>query len=125
MERELEYLKNYLKLEMAIRMERSYIRPMTDKDRGIGKTHSLVELAIEYELPIIVGSEINRRYIIEISKREFNKDISNRVIKLDVGDSLRDIYIKTCLIDEGLNDIVIGKLLDMGITVIGYMLTKN
>ena len=97
---------------------------MTDKDRGTGKTHSLVELAIEYELPIIVGSEINRRYIIEISRREFNKDISNRVIKLDVNDSLRDVYIKTCLIDEGLNDIVIGKLLDMGIIIIGYTYQK-
>ena len=118
--REMKYLKNYLKLEMAIRMKESYLISTTEDDRCIGKTYSLVELALEYGLPILVKDRISERYIKELAKEEFNVELRN-VFVLTTSDSMRGIYYDTFLVDEGVDIEVLYILREYGKNIIGYM----
>ena len=118
--REMKYLKNYLKLEMAIRMKESYLISTTEDDRCIGKTYSLVELALEYGLPILVKDRISERYIKELAKKEFNVELRN-VFVLTTSDSMRRLYYDIFLVDEGVDIEVLYILREHGKNIIGYM----
>lgn len=118
--KEIKCLKNFLRLEMAIKTKQDCIITTTEKDKCIGKTYSLVELALEYNLPIIVPSLISMRYVKELARKEFGKEL-RRVIVLDSASNMREIYFGTFLIDEGVKKEFVDELFMNCKHLIGYI----
>lgn len=97
---ESDRMYNALKVNLQDVMNgKDDIRVMRVVDRKIGKTYSLIRLAIEYNLPIVPHKNLKRIYK-EQAQYEFGKEI--KVIPISKGGRAKERY-DIVLKDEGVS----------------------
>lgn len=72
-------MKYYLKKVMDGK-EVQWMKPVHPYMRDIGKSYSLVKLALKYNLPIAVPTELYKRHVKQIAKEEFNSNKLKTVV---------------------------------------------
>jgi len=103
----------YYELKHYIHNKESYFKRIDERDRGIGKTYTLIKLAKKYKCPIIVGNSRTKDYILSRISKKADVLIANEYLigkKFDVA-----------LCDEGISIDVINQIVRPMVNVlIGY-----
>ena len=94
----------YFELKYYIKNNKSYFRRIHYWERGMGKTHTLVELAKKFKCPIIVKNESSVEYM----KRMYN--IKNINI-ISCNNSIRGKKFDKVLFEEGIDIDIINEVL--------------
>lgn len=103
----------YYELKHYIHNKESYFKRIDERDRGIGKTYTLIKLAKKYKCPIIVGSSRTKKYILAMSRKKIDVLIAN--------ESLIGKKFDMALFDEGIPVNVMNQVVNRAVKVlIGY-----
>lgn len=111
--------KIYEKMYKAYLSKDSYLlNDIEEKNRGIGKSYNIVKLAIKENLPIFCGCQSTKRYLEDLAKKEFNKEVE--VVSFISTEAFRGHKIPEVILTEGLPlSIIFDEFVDKGIIVIG------
>ena len=111
-------MKYYLK-RVKHGKEVQWMKPVHPYMRDIGKSYSLVKLALKYNLPIAVPTQVHRGYLERIAKQEFNSINLKTVV---INGCCRGKRFETLLIEEGFSvDILYKVVFPMCKNRIGYI----
>lgn len=103
----------YYELKHYICKRHSYLKSIDGRNRGIGKTYTLIKLAQKYKCPILVGGQHTKEYILSMCNKKVDVMIAD--------DSLRSKRFDMVLCDEGIDSDVIKNIVKpRANVVIGY-----
>jgi len=107
----------YFELKYYIKQNSTYIKPISYYTRGIGKTHTLIQLAKKYKCPIAVPNQRMAKYI--KGECKYKKIKSPELIICD--NSMRGKRLELVLCEEGINNEYINQILKpISNCVVGY-----
>lgn len=114
-------MKYHLKQVLKGR-EEYYIKTIGHYDRNIGKSAALARLSVKYDIPIVVPTQISKKFIEYNIPRDIPKYFNKKMpVTIMVSDCLRGKRYKVLLMEEGLEDKQIEQLNYMACeTVVGY-----
>lgn len=111
-------MKHYVK-SIKHSIEVRWMKPVYPYMRNIGKSYSLVKLALKYDLPIAVPTQLYEKNIKHIAKRDFKNNNLKIVV---INDFSRGKRFETLLVEEGFKPSVLYEIVyPMCKNIIGYV----
>jgi hypothetical protein len=90
----------YFELKHHILSDKTYIRPVYSHERGIGKTHTLIELSHKLDIPIAAPNRKYMDYVMKLSKDKYGQPVEIFVADYIKGRGKR---YHTVLCEEGIS----------------------
>lgn len=111
----------YDELNYSVKNKWTYFKPITNNQRGIGKTFTLIQLALKYNYPIIIPQENWKWHTLRLCKDHFDKVpeiiIINNLYDLQ---KIRRKKYEVILCEEQVNFNVLQELQLRGKILIGF-----
>ena len=116
-----EEMKYHIKLAKKDKIDH-YLKKIYRDDRGIGKTYSLVQLAVKYNIPIIVPTYQWKNTIEKHTGMFLPPHLrkNSKPIVLHAGTNFRGHRFDIVLVEEGLSDEQMALLHNVAKHIIGY-----
>lgn len=117
----LRELALYIELHFYVKRKLNFIRYTLPFEKGIGKSYTLLKLAIKHDIPIVVKTQDDKEKLLENQRKYMNLKGVPNILVYDQIENRYDII----LIDEGLTGSDVHKLKVLCNIIIGYVLISN
>lgn len=113
----------YFELKHYINSGENYLKTIYSYNRGIGKSHTLLQLAHKYKCPIIVANKVSKDYLDSLNKYHFKTPVN--VIIANLESRCSGLKYNLALCQEGLDDRLISNIIKpMCEQIVGFRLIK-